>query len=68
MTRRIGPSCLSSRSLTAVSMASVTLAAILLVGACYTRAAERQMPAEVTELPALEDIVHAFEELLRPLD
>ena len=42
--------------------------AILLVGACYTRAAERQLPAEVTELPALENIVRAFEELLRPVD
>lgn len=40
--------------------------AMLFVGACYTRAAQRQMPAEVAELPALEDIIDATEELLRP--
>jgi AcrR family transcriptional regulator len=41
-------------------------AAMLFVGACNTRASERQMPAEVTGLPALEDVIRAFEELLRP--
>jgi AcrR family transcriptional regulator len=41
-------------------------AAMLFVGACYTRAAQRQMPAEVTELPALEDIIRATEQLLAP--
>jgi hypothetical protein len=41
-------------------------AAMLFVGACYTRAAQRQMPARVAELPALENVVGAFEELLRP--
>ena len=40
--------------------------AMLFVGACYTRAAQRQMPADVAELPALEDIIDATEELLRP--
>lgn len=40
--------------------------AMLFVGACYTRAAQRQMPAEVAELPALEDIIDATEELLGP--
>jgi AcrR family transcriptional regulator len=40
--------------------------AMLFVGACYTRAAQRQMPARVDELPALEDIIGATEELLRP--
>ena len=40
--------------------------AMLFVGACYTRAAQRQMPAGVAELPGLEDIIRATEELLRP--
>jgi AcrR family transcriptional regulator len=40
--------------------------AMLFVGACYTRAAQRQMPAKVTELPTLEDIIGATEALLRP--
>jgi AcrR family transcriptional regulator len=40
--------------------------AMLFVGACYTRAAQRQMPALVSELPGLEDIIRATEELLRP--
>src|SRR6201985_1389705 len=38
-------------------------AAMLFVGACYTRAAQRQMPAQVTALPALEDIIAAAEAL-----
>jgi len=41
-------------------------AAMLFVGACYTRAAQRQMPARVNELPPLENIIRATEELLRP--
>jgi AcrR family transcriptional regulator len=41
-------------------------AAMLFVGACYTRAAQRQMPARVTDLPALEDVIRATEALLRP--
>jgi AcrR family transcriptional regulator len=41
-------------------------AAMLFVGACYTRAAQRQMPAQVTGLPPLEDIIAATEALLRP--
>lgn len=40
--------------------------AMLFVGACYTRAAQRQMPAKVADLPSLEDIIVAAEELLRP--
>jgi AcrR family transcriptional regulator len=40
--------------------------AMMFVGACYTRAAQRQMPARVAELPALEDVIRATEELLRP--
>jgi AcrR family transcriptional regulator len=40
--------------------------AMLFVGACYTRAAQRQMPAKVTDLPRLEDIIAATETLLRP--
>jgi len=40
-------------------------AAMLFVGACYTRAAQRQMPARVAELPALEDVIGAFEQLVR---
>jgi AcrR family transcriptional regulator len=40
--------------------------AMLFVGACYTRAAQRQMPAKVTELPALEDIIGVIEALLQP--
>jgi AcrR family transcriptional regulator len=41
-------------------------AAMLFVGACYTRAATRQMPAQVRDLPPLEDVIRATEELLRP--
>jgi len=41
-------------------------AAMLFVGACYTRAAQRHMPARVAELPALEDAIFAFEAMLRP--
>jgi AcrR family transcriptional regulator len=40
--------------------------AMLFVGACYTRAAQRQMPAKVTDLPALGDIIDAIVGLLRP--
>jgi AcrR family transcriptional regulator len=40
--------------------------AMLFVGACYTRAAQRQMPAGVAELPGLEDIIRATEDLLQP--
>jgi AcrR family transcriptional regulator len=41
-------------------------AAMLFIGACYTRAAQRQMPARVPDLPALEDVVQAMVDLLRP--
>jgi AcrR family transcriptional regulator len=40
--------------------------AMLFVGACYTRAAQRQMPAKVAELPALGEVIRATEALLRP--
>jgi len=40
--------------------------AMMFVGACYTRASQRQMPAHRAELPSLEDVVRATEELLRP--
>jgi AcrR family transcriptional regulator len=40
--------------------------AMLFVGACYTRAAQRQMPAAVTDLPALEEIIATTEKLLHP--
>jgi len=40
--------------------------AMMFVGACYTRASQRQMPAHAGELPPLEEIVRATEELLRP--
>ena len=40
--------------------------AMLFVGACYTRAAQRQMPAHVAELPSLEEVIDAFEALLAP--
>jgi AcrR family transcriptional regulator len=40
--------------------------AMLFVGACYTRASQRQMPVDVAALPALEDIIRVYEELLRP--
>ncbi len=40
--------------------------AMLFIGACYTRAAQRQMPARVPDLPALEDVIRAMEDLLRP--
>jgi AcrR family transcriptional regulator len=39
--------------------------AMMFVGACYTRASQRQMPGHGPGLPALEDIVRATEELLR---
>ena len=40
--------------------------AMLFVGACNTRAAQRLMPTRGTDLPALEDVVRAMEGLLRP--
>jgi AcrR family transcriptional regulator len=40
--------------------------AMLFVGACNTRAAQRHVPARVSELPALEDVVQAMEDLLGP--
>lgn len=40
--------------------------AMMFVGACHTRASQRQMPAHRAELPSLEDVVLATEELLRP--
>jgi AcrR family transcriptional regulator len=40
--------------------------AMMFVGACYTRAATRQMPGRGARLPALEDIIRATEALLRP--
>jgi AcrR family transcriptional regulator len=40
--------------------------AMLFVGACHTRSAQRQMPTHVAELPSLEDVIAATEELLRP--
>jgi AcrR family transcriptional regulator len=39
--------------------------AMMFVGACYTRAAQRQTPMP-GELPALQDIVDTIDELLRP--
>jgi AcrR family transcriptional regulator len=41
-------------------------AAMLFVGACYTRAAQRQMPAGTGRLPGLEEIIRATEQLLAP--
>jgi len=41
-------------------------AAMLFVGACYTRAAQRQMPGDVSALPGLESVIGVTEELLRP--
>lgn len=40
--------------------------AMMFVGACYTRAAQRQLPLHAVDLPALEDIITAAEKLLRP--
>jgi AcrR family transcriptional regulator len=40
--------------------------AMLFVGACNTRAAQRLMPTRGAELPSLEDVIRATEELLRP--
>jgi AcrR family transcriptional regulator len=40
--------------------------AMLFVGACYTRSAQRQMPTDVAELPSLESIIAATEALLGP--
>jgi AcrR family transcriptional regulator len=40
--------------------------AMMFVGACYTRASQRQMPLPSVELPPLEDVVDALDELLRP--
>lgn len=39
--------------------------AMMFVGACYTRSAQRQLPEHGADLPPLEDIVRATEELLR---
>ena len=41
--------------------------AMMFVGACYTRAAQRQLPRHAAALPPLEDIVRATEDLLRPV-
>jgi AcrR family transcriptional regulator len=41
--------------------------AMMFVGACYTRAAQRQLPGQATALPPLADIVRATEALLRPV-
>jgi AcrR family transcriptional regulator len=41
-------------------------AAMMFVGACNTRALQRQMPARVPDLPPLEDVVQAMVDLLRP--
>jgi AcrR family transcriptional regulator len=41
--------------------------AMMFVGACYTRAAQRQMPLPNVELPTLEGIIDALVELLRPV-
>lgn len=41
--------------------------ALMFVGACYTRVAQRQMPAHAADLPALEDVIRATEALLRPV-
>ncbi len=39
--------------------------AMLFIGACYTRAAQRQMPAHTAELPPLDDLIEAVVGLLR---
>jgi AcrR family transcriptional regulator len=39
--------------------------AMMFIGACYTRAAQRQMPAHGAGLPPLQDIVEATVELMR---
>jgi AcrR family transcriptional regulator len=39
--------------------------ALMFVGACYTRVSQRQMPAHTADLPALEEVVRATEQLLR---
>jgi AcrR family transcriptional regulator len=40
--------------------------AMMFVGACYTRASQRQMPLHTVDLPSLTDIITATEQLLRP--
>jgi hypothetical protein len=39
--------------------------AMMFVGACYTRASQRQLAMHAVELPSLEDVVAATEQLLR---
>ncbi|MBV9425137.1 MAG: TetR/AcrR family transcriptional regulator [Solirubrobacterales bacterium] len=39
---------------------------LMLVGTCFTRSSQRQMPTHRSELPALADIVDALVTLLRP--
>jgi AcrR family transcriptional regulator len=39
--------------------------AMMFVGACYTRASQRQLAMHAMELPSLEDIIAATEQLLR---
>jgi AcrR family transcriptional regulator len=41
--------------------------AMMFVGACYTRAAQRQLPGRPSPLPPLDDVVRAAEELLLPV-
>ena len=40
--------------------------AMMFIGACYTRASQRQLPLPAAELPPLEDIVDATVAALRP--
>ena len=40
--------------------------AMMFIGACYTRSAQRQMPLPSAKLPALEDIIDATVALLAP--
>jgi AcrR family transcriptional regulator len=42
--------------------------ALLFVGACFTRASQRQMPGNDAALPSLEDVVIALDALLDPAD
>jgi AcrR family transcriptional regulator len=40
--------------------------ALMFVGTCFTRASQRQMPVHKSELPALSDVIAAFETMVKP--
>ena len=68
MTRRIGPSCWSSRSLTAISMASATLAAILLLATPGTGFAAASGPVAASTIQPVGELdCNGYSPVQRPV-